>query len=155
MRKSVSIAMLAILWLAAGVPLVRAQDAARAFPSETPGGRVVAPAHVSLDQLPLETLGPGVTRKVVHGTQSTFSRWELKAGAKVPLHHHPNEQVSWIVSGRVRVTSGSRQFVMEAGDIMVFPPNVEHAIEVQEDTVAIDIFAPQRQDWIDQAAAGK
>ena len=35
---------------------------------------------------------------------------------------------------------------------MVFPPNVEHQVDILEDTVAADIFAPQRQDWIDQAA---
>ena len=155
MTKLVSTVALAILSFMAIAPVARAQDAANALPSEPPGGRVIAPAHVSLGQLPVETLGPGVTRKVVHGTQSTFSRWELKAGAKVPLHHHANEQVSWIVSGKSRVTSGGKQHVMEAGDIMVFPPNVEHAFDVLEDTVAIDIFAPQRQDWIDQAAAGK
>ena len=154
MRLIPSIAMLAAITLAAICPPALAQETV-ALPSEPPAGRVITPALVPLGKLSVERLGPGVTRQVVHGTQSTFSRWELKAGAKVLLHHHTNEQISWIISGKSRVTSGGKQYVMEAGDIMVFPPNVEHAFEVLEDTVAVDIFAPQRQDWIDQAAAGK
>lgn len=116
-------------------------------------GRVVQPAKRSLDAIPLEVLGPGVARQVVHGTQSTFARWQLKSGASVPLHHHVNEQITWIVSGRAEVFSGGERYDLLAGDVMVFAPNVEHAFKILEDTVAVDIFAPARQDWIDAAAA--
>ncbi len=44
---------------------------------------------------------------------------------------------------------------LRAGEIMVFAPNVEHAFNILEDTVAIDIFSPARQDWIDDAARAK
>jgi len=117
-----------------------------------PDGRVIEPAKRSLDAIQAEVLGPGITRQVVHGTQTTFSRWHLKAGAAVPLHHHVNEQMTWIVSGRAEVHSGGKKYELVAGEIMVFAPNVEHAFNILEDTVAVDIFAPARQDWIDAAA---
>jgi quercetin dioxygenase-like cupin family protein len=71
----------------------------------------------------------------------------------VPLHHHANEQMTWIISGRAEVFSGGERYDLLAGDVMVFAPNVEHAFKILEDTVAVDIFAPARQDWIDAAAA--
>jgi len=114
-----------------------------------PDGRVIQPAKLSLKDVPTEALAPGITRQVVHGTQSTFSRWELKAGTSVPMHHHVNEQITWIVSGRAEVLSGANTYGLGAGDMMVFAPNVEHAFTILEDTIAVDIFAPARQDWID------
>jgi len=119
-----------------------------------PDGRVIQAAKLSLNDVPMETLAPGITRQVVHGTQSTFSRWALRAGTSVPLHHHVNEQITWIISGRAEVLSGGQTHELQAGEIMVFAPNVEHAFTFLEDTVAIDLFSPARQDWIVGAAAG-
>jgi len=119
-----------------------------------PDGRVIQAAKLSLNDIPMEALAPGITRQVVHGTQSTFSRWELKAGTSVPLHRHVNEQITWIISGRAEVLSGGQTSELQAGEIMVFAPNVEHAFTFLEDSVAIDFFSPARQDWIVGAAAG-
>lgn len=41
---------------------------------------------------------------------------------------------------------------MRAGDIMIIPPNVPHEFRFTQDTIDIDIFSPQRQDWIDGTA---
>lgn len=151
----------AVLSLAALVTLAmggsaqsNSETAARSVQSEAPDGRVIKAEKRSLDSIPVEVLAPGITRQVVQGTQSTFSRWELKAGSVVPLHHHVNEQITWIISGRAEVLSGGQTHALRAGEIMVFAPNVEHAFNILEDTVAIDFFSPARQDWIVGAAAG-
>jgi quercetin dioxygenase-like cupin family protein len=148
------LAIASFFGLLALAPATTAQSSAET-PSgpAKPDGRVVQPAKRSLDAIPLEVLGPGVARQVVHGTQGTFARWQLKSGASVPLHHHVNEQMTWIISGRAEVFSGGERYDLQAGDVMVLPPNVEHAFTILEDTVAVDIFAPARQDWIDAAAA--
>ncbi len=117
-----------------------------------PDGRVIQAAKLALQDIPVEVLAPGISRQVIHGTQSTFSRWQLKAGTSIPLHHHVNEQMTWIISGRAEVVSGGTSYALGAGEIIVFAPNVEHAFTILEDTVAVDIFAPARQDWIDAAA---
>lgn len=122
--------------------------------SEPLDGGVIKAEKRSLDAIPVEVLAPGITRQVVHGTQSTFSRWQLSAGSSVPLHHHVNEQMTWIISGRAEVFSGGQTHALRAGEIMVFAPNVEHAFNILEDTVAIDLFSPARQDWIVGTAGG-
>lgn len=111
-----------------------------------------AAKHI-LDALPEETMGPGLIRQHVHGSESTFSRWTVKAGAVVPLHNHANEQVTVILSGAADVVSGDRRFTVSAGEMIVFPPDTPHAFTFTEDTVALDFFAPRRQDWIEAAAS--
>jgi len=127
---------------------------ARAALSEAPDGRLISAEKRSLLDIPVEVVAPGITRQVVHGTQTTFSRWQLEAGSAVPLHQHVNEQITWIISGRAEVLSGGQMHELRAGEMMVFAPNVEHAFTILEDTVAIDFFSPARRDWIAGAAAG-
>jgi len=112
-----------------------------------------APFLLNLDSQPKEQMGPYLTRQYFHGTQSTFVKWVAKKGGKVPLHKHPNEQVTWIMSGEAKVFSGGKQYLMKAGDMMVIPANVPHEFHFTQDTVDIDFFAPARQDWIDGTAS--
>jgi quercetin dioxygenase-like cupin family protein len=38
---------------------------------------------------------------------------------------------------------------LRAGEILTIPPHVPHRVVASEDTLALDIFSPIRQDWID------
>jgi quercetin dioxygenase-like cupin family protein len=38
---------------------------------------------------------------------------------------------------------------LRAGEILCIPPHVPHEVIALEDSVALDIFNPPRQDWID------
>ena len=42
---------------------------------------------------------------------------------------------------------------MRANDVMIIRPNVPHEFRFVKDTIDIDIFVPQRQDWIDGTAS--
>lgn len=117
-----------------------------------------APTLYALDAQPKEQISPLVQRQYLSGAQSTFVKWTVKAGGVFPLHHHANEQITWIVSGRCDVFSQGRRFTMTAGTVMIIPPNVPHEFHCMEDTIDVDFFAPGRQDWADGApsvAAGK
>jgi len=35
----------------------------------------------------------------VKDSQFTFSKWIMKKGAVMPLHHHVNQQITWITQG--------------------------------------------------------
>ena len=68
----------------------------------------------------------------------------------MPQHAHENEQVSYIVSGALKFVMDDREIVVRGGELIQIAPNVPHAAEVVEDCVAIDVFSPVRQDWIDK-----
>jgi quercetin dioxygenase-like cupin family protein len=112
----------------------------------------VFPSPVPWDAVPIETLNPLLTRQFVTGEQAMLARLELKAGCVVPRHSHPNEQISWIVSGALLFSlgeeDGAEDRLVRAGEVLVIPGGLPHAATAIEDTVDIDIFAPPRQDWI-------
>jgi quercetin dioxygenase-like cupin family protein len=95
-----------------------------------------------------EQMNPLVSRKCIHGSQMTVARLSLAAGAVVPMHHHVNEQISMIESGRLRFVIGGVEQIAEAGDAIRIPPNVPHTVTAEVDSVAVDLFSPIREDWI-------
>jgi len=98
--------------------------------------------------IPVEKLTPLLTRQMLHTEAKTIARLTLAKGALVPMHSHINEQVTWLVSGKLRFEMEGRDVFLEAGDVLVIPPNVPHLVETLEDSVATDIFTPARADWI-------
>jgi mannose-6-phosphate isomerase-like protein (cupin superfamily) len=77
-------------------------------------------------------------------------RFELKQGGVVPKHSHANEQVSIVLSGVLLFKIEGKETVVKAGEVMQIPGNAAHEVEVLEDTLAVDVFSPVRQDWIDK-----
>jgi quercetin dioxygenase-like cupin family protein len=98
--------------------------------------------------LPKEQVNPRFVRQMIHTETMTIARMEVKKGATVPEHHHHNEQVTTIESGRMRFVLGGTEHFVGAGESIHIPPSVPHSAEVLEDTVAVDVFSPPREDWI-------
>ena len=96
-----------------------------------------------------EPLNPLITRQYVVGTNVMLARIVLKKGAKVPMHHHFHEQISHVVEGALNFLVDGKEVVVRAGAILTIPPDVPHEVIAVEDSVALDIFNPPRQDWID------
>ena len=108
--------------------------------------------HTRWSDTPVEQLNPQLTRQFITGAQAMLARIDLKKGASVPRHSHPNEQISWITEGALLFTLGKpgaeQQITVRAGEVLVIPGGLPHAAEALEDSVDFDLFAPPRQDWI-------
>jgi quercetin dioxygenase-like cupin family protein len=98
--------------------------------------------------IPVEQLNELVTRQVLHTDLITISRLSLKKGAVVPRHHHVNEQITTLEKGRLRFIFDDSEVTVEIGESLQIPPNVPHRVEALEDSVALDLFSPIREDWI-------
>ncbi len=101
-------------------------------------------------ELPQERINPSIVRQFITAERVTVARFELARGGVVPRHAHENEQVSYIVSGALTFVFDDRRVTVRGGEVIQIPPNVPHAAEVIEDCVAIDVFSPVRQDWLDR-----
>ena len=99
-------------------------------------------------EIPVEQMTPLVTRQVIHAASITIARIGLSKGGVVPTHSHVNEQVMNIISGALKVILDGAETTLRAGHSLVIPPNVPHSVEAVEDTVAVDVFSPAREDWI-------
>lgn len=97
-----------------------------------------------------EQINPTIARQFITAERVTIARFELKRGAVVPQHAHANEQVSYIVTGALKFTIDGREIVVSGGEVLHIPGAIPHSAQAIEDTLAIDVFSPVRQDWIDK-----
>lgn len=102
----------------------------------------------SWDQVPLEELNESATRRVVHSDRMTTARIALKKGAVVPRHSHENEQISHVLEGSVLFQFDDHEVTARAGDLVQIASGEPHRVEALEDSLAMDVFQPVRQDWI-------
>jgi quercetin dioxygenase-like cupin family protein len=111
-------------------------------------------SHTNWDDIEIEQLNPLIGRQFIVGTNVMIARVLLKQGAIVPLHHHHNEQVSYILEGALKfilkTEAGDKEITVRAGEVLCIPPNLPHEAHALEDTIDLDIFNPPRQDWIDR-----
>lgn len=99
-------------------------------------------------QEPIEALATGIGRRVLNGEAMTLAQITLSAGASVPLHEHPNEQVATVLSGRVRFLVADEEVDVAEGESVLIPGGVPHRVDALEDSVVLDAFAPRRDDWL-------
>jgi quercetin dioxygenase-like cupin family protein len=109
--------------------------------------------HYRWVDIPSEQINDTIARRFITGDSITVGRFELKQGGIVPSHSHANEQISIILSGVLLFRIDGVETVVKAGEMMQIPANVAHEVEVLEDTLAVDVFSPVRQDWIDKTDA--
>lgn len=107
-------------------------------------------SYAKWKDIEIEQLNPLIGRQFVVGTDVMLARILLKKGAHVPLHHHHNEQVTYVLEGALEFLIAGDRIVVRSGEVLCIPPNVPHEVNALEDTVDLDIFNPPRQDWIDR-----
>jgi quercetin dioxygenase-like cupin family protein len=102
-----------------------------------------------LEEAKAESLFGTLKRRVIaHGGKLMAVHVELSAGSVAPAHRHPHEQITYVVSGRLSYRIGERTQELAAGDSTYVPPDTEHEITAVEDAVVVDIFSPQREDFL-------
>jgi len=106
---------------------------------------------ITWDDVPSEEVTPMMKRKIVSGQKLMIARMHFKDGFKVPLHSHENEQITQVISGTIRFWFGERkeqEMELNAGEMVVIPPNLPHEALMIGDVEETDSWAPPREDWL-------
>ena len=91
----------------------------------------------------------GVVQKTLaYGASTLMVEFKLQKGAKIPSHLHPHEQTGYLVKGRIQLTIGSETHDIRPGDSWCIHGNVPHSADSLEDSVAIEVFSPVREDYL-------
>ncbi|MBY4951258.1 cupin domain-containing protein [Pantoea sp. DY-17] len=97
----------------------------------------------------LDDLGNGVTRRILaHGGTMMAVEVTFEQDAVGPLHHHPHEQLTYVLSGRFAFTIDGVTKEVGAGDTLYKAPNMVHGCVCLEAGVLLDTFTPQRKDFL-------
>jgi quercetin dioxygenase-like cupin family protein len=92
---------------------------------------------------------PGIRmRTLVVGEHSMMCVFYLQQGAVIPLHQHAQEQTGYLVSGRIRLIDAHGATEVVPGSAWSFKGNAPHRAEILEDSVAIEVFTPIREDYL-------
>ena len=105
------------------------------------------------DDLPLEQVTDTLSRRLVTGERVMLAQVHLKAGCIVPAHAHVHEQVTYVLSGTLRLWLGAddaQQVDVRAGEVLHIPSNLPHRAEALEPCLVLDVFSPPREDWINR-----
>lgn len=105
--------------------------------------------HHKLHDTPEERMSDLFSRRFFTGEKITMAFLTIKSGCAVPEHAHESEQFSYVVSGAMRFQIGGEEVTVRGGELVEIPSNVPHSAVALEDTTAIDVFSPIRQDWLD------
>jgi quercetin dioxygenase-like cupin family protein len=104
--------------------------------------------HINWDQIPAERVNDQFVRRIAWDGKVMIGRTDVEQGYLVPLHSHPNEQVTWVISGKWRFRLEGKTVEVGPNEMIFIPANVEHSAEAVETLVAYDIFTPPREDWL-------
>ena len=104
---------------------------------------------IDWDMMPWERVREGVERKAFSGEGATVSLNRLMPGHEPRPHDHPNEQISYVLSGRLDFHVGDKVVKLGPGGLLVIPPNVRHwgVVVGDEPVLNLDVFTPKRPEY--------
>ncbi len=103
-----------------------------------------------IDDCPARDLGGGVTRRILaHDKDLMVCLLHFNKGSIGALHSHPHTQSTFIKSGAFEFEVDGVKKVVRAGDTLYKQPGVIHGCVCLEEGELIDIFTPQRDEFLE------
>lgn len=98
--------------------------------------------------------GDVTIRILSNSDELTVSELDLPAGSVASVHHHPHEEVNYVVSGVLDFMCDGEVTTLRAGQAMRVPPNKSHNITCHKEAPGkvISVWTPSRQDLIAKLA---
>ena len=103
--------------------------------------------RIELSSIEPKEIVAGYAARFIHTPNMTFSYLDVKAGASLPEHSHPHEQVAHVLEGAFQLTVDGEPFRLEPGTVFVIPSHVKHSGLAITDCKLLDVFNPVREDY--------
>ena len=101
------------------------------------------------DQQANRDLSGGVHRRVLAHSEALMAvEVSFEAGAVGSRHTHPHTQCSYVLSGSFEYYVGEDTVKLQPGDSIVVAGDVPHGTLCVEKGVLLDIFTPERKDFL-------
>ncbi len=106
---------------------------------------------MQVEDLKEKEVVPGIKGKFVHSDNMTVVYWNIDAGAVMPDHAHPHEQIVNVLEGEFDFTVEGQVHKAKPGFIAVVPSDVKHGGKAKTNVRILDVFYPVREDYRGQA----
>ena len=108
-------------------------------------------AFVLAEEGKIEQVQDGIKRQFLgYGPELMAVKVWFEEGAQGYQHHHPHVQVSYVESGEFEATIDGETRLLKAGDSFYVAANKSHGAICKKAGVLIDIFSPQREDFLEE-----
>ena len=97
----------------------------------------------------LQELGGGISRRILaHDKEMMAVEVCFEVGAIGATHSHPHVQISYVLEGKFEAKIGDETKIITVGDTYYTAPNVPHGVVCLEKGKLLDIFTPEREDFL-------
>ena len=87
----------------------------------------------------------GIERKTIDTDKATIVEYRFAAGARFPLHHHPQDQITVVLEGQVHLRVGEEERELAAGQWVSTASGESHGITGGDQAaVFLAILVPPR-----------
>jgi quercetin dioxygenase-like cupin family protein len=112
---------------------------------------LVGAEFIRFDDVEAFTLVAGVHGRPLFGSGAMINLIEFEAGATVPLHSHPHEQLGMVLRGMQALVVDGVARELGPMEGYALPGGVEHSAYCgPEGATVIDVFCPVREDYREQ-----
>ncbi|MBN1315087.1 MAG: cupin domain-containing protein [Anaerolineales bacterium] len=102
---------------------------------------------IELAQLKEKEIVSGFHMRIVHSDHISQTFWTVEAGASLPEHSHPHEQISCVVEGELEMTLEGETRILTPKIVAVIPPHAKHGGRALTNCRILDAFYPVREDY--------
>jgi quercetin dioxygenase-like cupin family protein len=105
--------------------------------------------HVRALETPVFSPEPGLERRILaYSASLMLVEHRMRSGWVGTRHAHPEDQMVYVIKGRIGFRCGEQVFEASAGDSWVVKGGVEHSAWAPEEAVVLDVFTPYRADYL-------
>lgn len=91
---------------------------------------------------------PGIQMNVMTGGAMMANWVRIEAGAGVPTHAHPHEQIGLVLEGAIEMTIDGETRTLTPGHAYTIPGHLPHsAVGGPNGCVVLDVFSPPREEY--------
>ena len=92
---------------------------------------------------------PGIKRQTTTSGKTMYQMMaRLEAGAKMPEHRHPQEQIVHVLEGQMRLIVEGTPHELTTGDSFYLASHMPHGVETITETRVLDTFSPPRDEYL-------
>ena len=102
----------------------------------------------NVNRFPRKQVLEGIRVGSVRLENLMLTHFTFKAGAAVPPHSHPHEQITLMIEGEMEFTFNGETRRIRAGEGCAVPHDVTHSVRAITDAEAVDCWHPIREDYI-------